>query len=86
MPFCAQRRIKSEIEAVLTHYADDRANVAEYLTMSMIGLYSQTGFGIDSIEQMYKKLPRTISNRKVWALTENDVEKGKKIHVKAIGY
>jgi hypothetical protein len=69
---------RSEIEAVLTHYSDERAEVASYLVASMIGQYSTIGDGIDSIEQLYRKVPRMMPTGITWALSEDDLDKGKK--------
>lgn len=67
-----------EIETVLTHYSDERAEVASYLVTSMIGQYSTIGDGMDSIEQLYRNVPRMTLTGITWELSEEDLDKGKK--------
>jgi hypothetical protein len=68
---------KSEIESVLTHYDDERSDVAAYLVSSMISQQTKYGAGIDSIERLYRKLPRITPTGRTWALSDSDVELGK---------
>ena len=48
----------SEIEKVLNSYDGVKKEAAEYLVRGMLGQYSLTGPGLDSIEMLYRELPR----------------------------
>lgn len=48
----------SEIEKVLNSYDGEKKEAAEYLVRGMLGQYSLTGPGLDSIEMLYRELPR----------------------------
>ena len=51
-----------EIEKVINAFDGEKQDAAKYLIESMIGRYSITGDGIDSIESQYRLLP----NGKSW--------------------
>ena len=48
----------SEIEKVLNSYDGEKKEAAEYLVRGMLGQYSLTGPGLDSIEMLYRELPQ----------------------------
>lgn len=47
-----------EIEKVLGAYVGEKKDVAEYLVRGMLGQFSLTGPGLDSIEMLYRELPQ----------------------------
>jgi hypothetical protein len=73
---CAQTN-RLEIETVLKHYSDERADVASVLVTSMIGQCTQTSTGVDSIEQLYRTLPLISITGKTWTLKGEFLERGK---------
>lgn len=49
---------RSELEIFLAHYHDDRHRAAEYSIEAMLGLTTKSGAGIDSLERLYRILPK----------------------------
>lgn len=47
-----------EIEKVLDAYEGEKKEAAEYLVRGMLGQFSLTGPGLDSIEMLYRELPQ----------------------------
>ena len=63
----------AELQRVLDHYDDaGRRGAAEYLVASAVGRGSRTGRGMDSIEVLYRELPRNGS----WALDSMQMLRG----------
>lgn len=68
----------SEIEKVLNSYDGEKKEAAEYLVRGMLGQYSLTGPGLDSIEQLYKKLPQPNGR---WQLDSLQLAEGKRYEI-----
>lgn len=63
-----------EIQRVLGYYKDERADVAGYMVAAMVGQYAMHGAGTDSVEALYRRLPRNGS----WGFDSLELAKGKR--------
>ncbi len=64
-----------EINKALNYYGGEKGEAAEYLVRGMLGRYSRTGIGLDSIEMLYREFPRTTKN---WQFDSIQQSKGKR--------
>lgn len=63
-----------EIQRVLDYYKDERAGMAGYMVAAMVGQYAMHGAGTDSVEALYRRLPRNGS----WGFDSLELAKGKR--------